>query len=177
MPGGVALYMLVMLALAMARSTGGANAPIGQRLAVQPGRGADDHHPAHRCQRAHPCRRALPPATDAAAYRRIDTDTAGSASGRADAAPLAGVSLVESLGAYPTLALFAFGPWLLLGWPIVRLGRWLADAYRAKRFSDLTYLVGIYWFLILFASAPAEHGKRWLAGVYPASRPGSGCPC
>lgn len=32
------------------------------------------------------------------------------------------------------------------------LGRWLARAYREKRFSDLGYLFAAYWFVILAAS-------------------------
>ncbi len=76
------------------------------------------------------------------------------------------VSLVQTLGAYPTLLLFALGPWLLLAWPVFKLSTWLAGAYRRKRFSDLSYLVGIYWFLILFASAlPAMEGVGGTAFV------------
>lgn len=63
------------------------------------------------------------------------------------------IRLVETLGAYPTLVLFAFTPWLVMAWPVFKLGKWLASAYRAKLFSDLSYLMAIYWFLILFASA------------------------
>ena len=63
------------------------------------------------------------------------------------------VDMVGVIGAYPTLFIFTFGPWFILAWPIFKLGRWLADAYRRKRFSDLSYLIGIYWFLILFTSA------------------------
>jgi hypothetical protein len=75
-------------------------------------------------------------------------------------------SMVGTLGAYPSLLLFALGPWLLLAWPVFRLGKWLAGAYRAKRFSDLTYLISIYWFLILFASAlSGMESVGWLAFV------------
>ncbi len=76
------------------------------------------------------------------------------------------IRLVETLGAYPTLLLFAFVPWLVLAWPVIKLGKWLASAYRAKLFSDLSYLIGIYWFLILFASAlPAMESVGWVAFV------------
>lgn len=73
--------------------------------------------------------------------------------------------LLETLGAHGTLLLFALGPWLLLAWPVYALGRYLAQAYRAKRFSDLGYLFGAYWFVILAASAlPALQGVG-LAGL------------
>ncbi|MBL8414018.1 MAG: hypothetical protein JNM42_06250 [Propionivibrio sp.] len=76
------------------------------------------------------------------------------------------IHLVETLGAYPTLLLFAFGPWLVMAWPVFKLGKWLAGAYRAKLFSDLSYLIGIYWFLILFASAlPGMESVGWVAFV------------
>lgn len=76
------------------------------------------------------------------------------------------IRLVETLGAYPTLFLFAFGPWLLLAWPVFKLGKWLASAYRAKLFSDLSYLIAVHWFLILFASAlPGMESVGWLAFV------------
>jgi hypothetical protein len=74
--------------------------------------------------------------------------------------------LVGTLGAYPSLLLFALAPWLVLAWPVFILGKRLAVAYRAKRFSDLTYLVATYWFLILFASAlPAMESVGWPAFV------------
>ena len=76
------------------------------------------------------------------------------------------ISLVGTLGAYPTLLLFALGPWLVMAWPVFKLGKWLAGAYRAKLFSDLSYLIAIYWFLILFASAlPAMESVGWVAFV------------
>jgi hypothetical protein len=69
------------------------------------------------------------------------------------------VRLVGVFGAVPTLVLLALMPWLLLAWPVYRLGRWLAQAYRDKRFSDLGYLFAAYWFVVLFASAlPAYQG-------------------
>jgi hypothetical protein len=63
------------------------------------------------------------------------------------------ISLVETIGANPTMILMVFLPWLLVAWPVYALGRKLADAYRGKHFSDLSYLIGVYWFVILFASA------------------------
>jgi hypothetical protein len=67
--------------------------------------------------------------------------------------------LVGALGAVPTLVLLALLPWVLLAWPVVRLGQWLAQAYRDKHFSDLAYLFAAYWFVVLFASAlPAYQG-------------------
>ncbi|MGL4317149.1 MAG: hypothetical protein ACRCTL_11135 [Pseudomonas sp.] len=73
------------------------------------------------------------------------------------------VQLVGVLGAWPTLVLLALLPWLLLAWPVWRLGLWLAQAYRDKRFSDLGYLLAAYWFVILMASAlPAVEGAGWL---------------
>jgi len=76
------------------------------------------------------------------------------------------IGLVESIGANAALGLVVFLPWLLLAWPVYALGRKLAYAYRAKRFSDLSYLIAVYWFVILFASAvPAMGDKGLLAFV------------
>jgi hypothetical protein len=73
------------------------------------------------------------------------------------------IQLVGVFGALPTLALLALLPWLLLAWPVWRLGLRLALAYRNKRFSDLGYLLAAYWFVILVASAlPAVEGAGWL---------------
>lgn len=73
------------------------------------------------------------------------------------------VSLVETIGAWPTIIGMALLPWPLLAWPVWRLGQWLAQAYRNKRFSDLGYLLAAYWFVILVASAlPAVEGAGWL---------------
>jgi GNAT superfamily N-acetyltransferase len=73
------------------------------------------------------------------------------------------VQLVGVLGAWPAIVLLALLPWLLLAWPVWRLGLWLAQAYRDKRFSDLGYLLAAYWFVILVASAlPAVEGAGWL---------------
>ena len=73
------------------------------------------------------------------------------------------IHIVGVLGAWPTIVLLALLPWLLLAWPVWRLGLWLAQAYRDKRFSDLGYLLAAYWFVILVASAlPAVEGAGWL---------------
>lgn len=61
--------------------------------------------------------------------------------------------LLEGFGAWGVMAIVVFAPWLLLGWPLYALARRLARAYRGKRFSDLTYLLGMYWLVVLFASA------------------------
>lgn len=63
------------------------------------------------------------------------------------------IALVTNLGANLTIVLLALSPWVLMAWPVYALGRGLAEAYRAKRFSDLAYLFGVYWFVVLFASA------------------------
>lgn len=73
------------------------------------------------------------------------------------------VHFVGLVGAWPAIVLLALAPWVLLAWPVWRLGLWLAQAYRAKRFSDLAYLLAAYWFVILAASAlPALEGAGWL---------------
>jgi hypothetical protein len=73
------------------------------------------------------------------------------------------IQIVGVLGAWPTIVLLALAPWVLLAWPVWRLGLWLAQAYRDKRFSDLGYLLAAYWFVILVASAlPAVEGAGWL---------------
>jgi hypothetical protein len=72
------------------------------------------------------------------------------------------IQIVGVLGAWPTIVLLALAPWLLLAWPVWRLGLWLAQAYRDKCFSDLGYLLAAYWFVILVASAlPAVEGAGW----------------
>ena len=74
-------------------------------------------------------------------------------------------TLVEVLGAWGTLLLFVVAPWALLAWPVYALGRWLARAYRRKRFSDLGYLFAAYWFVVLAGSTlPALEGVG-LAGL------------
>ncbi|HRI90641.1 MAG TPA: hypothetical protein PLS93_03200 [Accumulibacter sp.] len=70
-----------------------------------------------------------------------------------ESAPAWLTGMVEIVGAWGTLLTFVLAPWLLLAWPVYALGRWLARAYRGKRFSDLGYLFAAYWFVILAASA------------------------
>ncbi len=72
--------------------------------------------------------------------------------------------LVGAVGAWPAIVLMAFSPWLLLAWPAWAIARALARAYRAKRFSDLWYLLAAYWLVVLAASAlPALQGVGWIA--------------
>jgi len=67
--------------------------------------------------------------------------------------------MLDLLGANGTILFLTFAPWLLLAWPTYALGRWLARAYREKRFSDLTYLFAAYWFVVLVSSTfPAVEG-------------------
>lgn len=74
------------------------------------------------------------------------------------------LSLIANLGPTITIVLLALLPWVLMAWPVVALGRRLAEAYRAKRFSDLAYLFGVYWFVVLFTSAlPALQETGWVA--------------
>lgn len=63
------------------------------------------------------------------------------------------IILVGWVGATPAILLVALAPWLLLAWPAYAIARSLASAYRAKRFSDLWYLLAAYWFVVLAASA------------------------
>lgn len=63
------------------------------------------------------------------------------------------IMLVTNLGATPTIVLLALLPWLLMAWPVYVLVKRMAEVYRAKRFSDLAYLFGVYWFVVLFTSA------------------------
>ncbi len=72
--------------------------------------------------------------------------------------------LVGAVGAWPAILLMALAPWLLLAWPAWAMARALARAYRAKRFSDLWYLLAAYWLVVLAASAlPALQGVGWIA--------------
>lgn len=74
------------------------------------------------------------------------------------------VWFVTTVGAYPAILLLVLAPWLLLAWPAWSIARTLAAAYRAKRFSDLWYLLGAYWLVVLAASAlPALQGAGLIA--------------
>jgi hypothetical protein len=73
------------------------------------------------------------------------------------------VQAVGVVGVWPAIVLVALAPWLLLAWPVWKLGLWLGQGYREKRFSDLAYLFASYWMVILAASAlPALEGAGWL---------------
>lgn len=75
-----------------------------------------------------------------------------------DKVPPAMLELVGAIGAVPTFLLFALAPWLLAAWPLRALTRWLAARYRAKAFSELSYLFGGYWFVtLLWHVLPSTH--------------------
>jgi hypothetical protein len=74
------------------------------------------------------------------------------------------IFLIMHLGPTLTIVLLALSPWVLMAWPVYALGRSLAEAYRVKRFSDLAYLFGVYWFVVLFTSIlPALQETGWVA--------------
>ncbi len=74
------------------------------------------------------------------------------------------ITLVGTVGAWPTIVLMALVPWLLLAWPAWAIARALARAYRGKRFSDLWYLLAAYWLVVLGASAlPSLQGVGLIA--------------
>lgn len=80
------------------------------------------------------------------------------------------IHLMGMLGDWPVIVLLALLPWLVMAWPAWKLGLWLAQAYRDKRFSDLSYLFAAYWFVILAASAlaaPADAGWFSLSHLLP----------
>lgn len=75
-----------------------------------------------------------------------------------EAPPATLVALVDTLGAMPTLLLAVVVPWAIGVWPALWLLRATARAYRRKRFSELSYLFGIFWLVVLFAMAlPDTH--------------------
>jgi hypothetical protein len=75
-----------------------------------------------------------------------------------DAPPTALLVVVHAIGAGPTLALFVVAPWLLAVVPAILLLRALARRYRAKTFSELAFLVGSYWLVVLTTLVlPATH--------------------
>lgn len=81
-----------------------------------------------------------------------------------EAPPQSVVAVVETIGALPAIALFALLPWLVVGWPVAGLARWLAGRYRDKRFSELGYLFGVFWLVVLIGRAlPATHSAVGLA--------------
>ncbi|MDH5539951.1 MAG: hypothetical protein OEY03_11160, partial [Rhizobacter sp.] len=58
------------------------------------------------------------------------------------------IALAESIGAYPTMGLFALAPWLIAWWPLKRRGRWLAQAYTRKWLSELMVLFTATWGIV-----------------------------
>lgn len=76
------------------------------------------------------------------------------------------VALAAAVGAWPAIVLIGLLPWLALAWPAWVIARWLARAYRDKRFSDLWYLIAAYWAVVLATSAlPELQGQGWIALV------------
>ncbi|MDP2249727.1 MAG: hypothetical protein Q8K14_04760 [Hydrogenophaga sp.] len=74
------------------------------------------------------------------------------------------IRLVGAIGVWPAITVMAVAPWLLLAWPAWAIARTLARAYRAKRFSDLWYLLAAYWLVALGASAlTALEAVGWMA--------------
>lgn len=61
--------------------------------------------------------------------------------------------LASWLGATSAIALFALLPWLFAWWPARALGRWLAQAYRQRRISELFYLFTAVWTIALIGPA------------------------
>jgi hypothetical protein len=73
--------------------------------------------------------------------------------------------IVENLGVYGTLLVFVLLPWAVMAWPVYALGRRMAEAYRAKWFSDLGYLFAMYWFAALFLNALTGFEGKGAAGL------------
>lgn len=163
--GGVILYMLVMLVLVMARSTeaqdlASVSGWLGSQVAIPMTIvlliGASGRIRAVAPYLLAPC--VLLTGSSVLTLQVM-------AQSAQNPAPWV-LNMVGTLGAYPTLILFALGPWLILAWPVFSFGKWLANAYRSKRFSDLIYLIATYWFVVLFASSlPAMESVGWLAFV------------
>lgn len=75
-----------------------------------------------------------------------------------DAPPPTLLAVLEAIGAIPTLLLFIAAPWAIGIWPVIGVLRLIAGAYRRKRFSELAYLVGLFWAVVLIAMAlPGTH--------------------
>jgi hypothetical protein len=76
------------------------------------------------------------------------------------------LSLAAAIGAWPAIVAIGLLPWVVLAWPAWAAAKWLARAYRAKRFSDLWYLMAAYWAVVLMASAlPSLQGSGPVALV------------
>ena len=67
------------------------------------------------------------------------------------------------VGAQPAILLLALAPWVLLAWPAWAIARELAAAYRAKRFSDLWYLMAAYWLVVLAAGGVFDSPHTYAA--------------
>ncbi|MCG2578509.1 hypothetical protein LZ012_16050 [Dechloromonas sp. XY25] len=75
--------------------------------------------------------------------------------------------LAGHIGAITAIALFALTPWLFAWWPARALGRWLADAYAARRISELFYLFTAVWVIALVGPAlGAIASEGWGALLY-----------
>ncbi len=61
--------------------------------------------------------------------------------------------LASHIGAVTAIALFALLPWLFAWWPARAIGRWLGQAYAARRLSELFYLFTAVWVIALVGPA------------------------
>ena len=70
------------------------------------------------------------------------------------------------MGATTAFTLFAVLPWLIAWWPARALGRWLAQAYRERRISELFYLFTAVWTIALVGPALGTiHELGWGAVI------------
>lgn len=73
------------------------------------------------------------------------------------------ISFFGGTGAIVAAALL---PWLIAGWPVRKVGRWLAHAYRRRAISELFYLFTAVWLITLTGPAlGAIHDLGWGALV------------
>lgn len=73
------------------------------------------------------------------------------------------ISLFGGTGALVAAALL---PWLIAGWPVRKVGRWLANAYSRQAISELFYLFTAVWLITLTGPAlGAIHDLGWGALV------------
>jgi len=83
-----------------------------------------------------------------------------------EAPPESLLTVVDTIGAVPAIALFVLLPWLVVGWPVAGMARWLAGRYRDKHFSELGYLFGVFWLVVLIGHAlPATHSGIGLGAL------------